>query len=193
MKQFLFILFLLAIQAPFFADAHQIKTDHGITVLLHVDPSDEPFSGTTTRMYLVFTNKDQIDPDQCNCIAYIAPYSKLATIKEEGTRFDFSTQTERIMGSYSIAHVFPKHDVYAVVLEGTPKAGVSFEPFHIVFDLRVARGEELISEVHEPSWHELVLTHRNAIVSYVALLLLVIIGGRQLYVQRHSRMRNPDF
>jgi hypothetical protein len=188
-KQFLFILFLLAFYVPLFADAHQIKTDHGITVLLHVDPSDEPFSGTTTRMYLVFTNKDQIDPDQCDCIAYIAPYSKLDNIKEEGTHFNFSTQTERVMGSYSISHVFPRHDVYAVVLEGSPKEGASFEPFRIVYDLRVARGEEVASASApiKSSWQNFIITHRYILAGSLALLLLVIIGGYSLYSHRRHR------
>jgi hypothetical protein len=175
-------------------EAHQIKTDHGITVMLHVDPSDEPFSGTTTRMYLVFTNKDQIDPDQCDCIAYIAPYSKLDNIKEEGTHFDFSTETERVMGSYSISHVFPRHDVYAVVLEGSPKEGATFEPFRIVYDLRVARGEEIAfaSAPIKSPWQDFLSTYRYILAGSLVLILLVTIRGLKLYRGRRHKVRKHN-
>ncbi len=179
MKRFFFLILLGMLCGVVSVEAHQIKSDHSATVLLHVDPSDEPYSGTTTRMYLVFTNKkDNIKPEDCNCIAYVAPYSQIANIEEEGTKYDFS-ESERILGSYSIAHVFPKHDVYAVVLEGMPKEGASFEPFRIEYTLRVARGEEIQSEVIVLPKEFDDRTLRTSVL--ILLVLIAILVGKRFY------------
>ncbi len=174
------ILFLLAVFVSVPADAHQIKTDHGITVLLHVDPSDEPYSGTTTRMYLAFSSKTiDFKPEECDCTIYVASYDKLDKIKEEGARIDVASM-ERVYGSASFSYIFPRHDVYAVVLEGTPKEGVNFEPFRIVYDLRVARGEEFVAEnIKLPT--KSVMDHPYVRIGSVMLLILVVLGIYRRY------------
>ncbi len=183
MKQFLPILFLLVFYVPFHAEAHQIKTDHGITVLLHVDPSDEPLSGTTTRMYLAFSSKTVVfKPGDCNCFIYVAPYEKLDTIKEEGVRIDVASM-EKILSSSSFTYTFPRHDIYAVVLEGSPKENATFEPFRIVYDLRVARGEEIVTEKRKTSVQSVVI-HPYVHIGSVLLLALAVLGGLYRYFTR---------
>ncbi len=134
---------LLFIGAP--AEAHQIKNDGSMSVMLHSDPNDDPYAGLPATLYFTFTDKDkQFVLEDCDCRVYIAPYSNLPAIEEKGFFRDLNSKDiARVYGSYSFEYVFPRKDVYAVVVEGEPKEGAHFDPFEIVFDLRIAKGENL--------------------------------------------------
>lgn len=166
------------------AEAHQVKTDNGVTVLFHVDPSDEPYSGTTTRMYLAFSSKTgQFDADACDCIISIVPYDLLPDISSKGTRIDVTTHPEKMMGGYSFSYIFPRHDVYAVMLEGAPREGASFTPFRIVYDLRVARGEEISVELSPAVGLVPELSRSRILLTGAAILfgLVAILVGKRFY------------
>jgi hypothetical protein len=185
-------IFLCALTFISEVSAHQIKSDGSISILQHSDPNDNPLAGTTTTLYLNFTDtENKFSASECACVVYIAPYAELDSITETGDVFNFARGD--LMHSYNenylFEYIFPKRDIYAIVVEGTPLEGASFTPFRIVFDLRVADiapgTEELVATL--PSQEEVrELGYLNIILTTGVLFLILIFG---ILVQKRFRIK----
>ncbi len=124
-------------------EAHQTKISGSVSVLQHADPNDDPIIGTSSVLYLHFSDTQaKFKGEECNCVVYVAPYDQLNSIEATGSQFVFGSEEVRHLygENYAFPYVFPRKGIYAIVVVGTPKDGQSFEPFRIVFDLRVDRG-----------------------------------------------------
>jgi hypothetical protein len=143
-----FLLPLIVLLLPLFhVFAHQIKSDAGVTVMLHVEPDDAPIGGTTTPMNFTFTKvPDGFSIDTCDCALSIVSYKHLSDIESLGTVFPITPSNIVYGTTYRVEHNFPKRDVYALVLEGKPRNDNTFEPFSITYDLRV---ETMIKKVSQ--------------------------------------------
>ncbi len=144
-KRVLSVFVIVVLFSASSVEAHQIKSDGSMSVLLHSDPNDDPYAGSPAILYFTFTDKNKLfSMEECNCKVMLAPYDDLDQINEKGILTEFNSDTiGRVHGSYSLDYVFPRRDVYAIVVEGEPREGASFEPFRIDFALRIANGEDL--------------------------------------------------
>jgi hypothetical protein len=111
----------------------------GVGAVLHVDPDDDPYAGTTTPIVYYLKTKDrEIEPSQCYCTLEIIHDGKqiayLHSIKDHNK--DAAHNTNK---GVSFAFSFPKKGIYKLVLRGDPKGTNEFEPFYLEYTLRVVR------------------------------------------------------
>ncbi|MBV9159436.1 MAG: hypothetical protein JO019_02440 [Candidatus Kaiserbacteria bacterium] len=134
---------------PLAASAHVLKTSGTMGIVLHLDPEDEPQAGVVTPIYLAFKDTaGRFKFSECDCRMYIAPYAQKDSI-------DTSKASDAFLHTHGgdelnadATFVFPKPDVYALEVVGTPKDGSSFTPFTVLYDVRVATyGSNAISPV----------------------------------------------
>ncbi len=128
---FLFPIFLLGfIIAMPVAQAHVLKTDGTISVVLHVDPNDDPVPGENANLY--FSIKDttgKFTLKECNCTVVISESGKVV----------FSSPVTNTGGSASLVYSFPKRDVYTIQLTGFPLNTNQFDPFTVSYIFRVEK------------------------------------------------------
>lgn len=142
MKKFIFTLFLVI--ACSFADkpamAHELKTDRAISVLLHINPDDDPAANQPSELLFLITDaSEKFNPDDCNC--------KASVLDNDQTVFSSSLFTSK--SSYgsifapAIPYTFPHKGVYTVQLTGTPKTPNGFQSFSFSYIIRIERDEPL--------------------------------------------------
>jgi hypothetical protein len=114
------------------AQAHELKTDGDIGVMLHANPDDEPYAGIpTSLLFYVSDASGKFTPAACNCQVTVSdPAGK--------TIFAGPLQvTDGDVGTVTLA--FPTQAVYAIRLDGTPQAAGAFQPFLVSYEERVDR------------------------------------------------------
>lgn len=128
------IIFSIIYFFPLSVYAHFPRTDKSMTVTLHVDPNDDPIPGQQATLYFLFsdaTKKFQLR--NCTCAV---------SISEQGKQIYQQMPIEKrythpsIWGT-SIPYIFPKRDVYHIMLTGTPVHPNDFQPFTLSWDFRV--------------------------------------------------------
>lgn len=131
---FIFLLVFAFILHPQSAYAHFPATDGDMTVTLHVDPDDDPIPGQKAIINFLFddsTNRFQIEQCQCSL-----------TIAEQGftlysnTHLASKDATNSIWNA-SLPYIFPKRDVYEIILSGKPKGKIDFQSFTVHWFFRV--------------------------------------------------------
>lgn len=135
------LLFLTTlIAAP--AIAHEIETAQNVGATFHLEPNDTPSAGKPQLAWFALTQKGgKIIPlEQCNCkLAVRAEPQKEGSprLLEPPLK---TISKERYQGIPSAEIVFPKAGVYQLELSGTPKAGATFKPFELSYEVTVAPG-----------------------------------------------------
>lgn len=122
--------------------AHKVQVAEDVGGTLHVEPNDNPQAGKSALAWVALTRKggQTIPLEQCNCqlAVYVEPHSEgslpilkppLKPISAEGYK-----------GVPGAEIVFPKAGAYELELSGTPKAGASFKPFQLSYQVTVAAG-----------------------------------------------------
>jgi hypothetical protein len=126
--------------SPVFAHKVQISGDVGGT--LHIEPNDNPQAGKAVLTWVALTRKGgQVIPlQQCNCqlAVYAEPRTQGSKPLLQPPLKAMSSEGYRNIPGAEI--VFPKPGSYQVELKGTPKAGASFKPFQLNFNVTVAAG-----------------------------------------------------
>lgn len=139
-RQLGWLVFLVLLGTP--ALAHNVEVSKDVAATFHLEPNHNPKAGEPAQVWFALTRKGgQLIPlTQCNCklAVYSQPYSIGAPPLLEPSLKAISV--ERYQGIPGTKIVFPKAGVYELKLSGTPKAGVSFKPFQLDFDVTVAAG-----------------------------------------------------
>ena len=111
------------------ASAHVLKFDGDIAAILHINPDDDPISGTPTQYILYFDDDTgKFTLPKCNC---------RIDIQENGQVI--STQPLTITNDLESidTFTFPKPDVYNLIVSGQPKVANTFQTFTLTYLVRV--------------------------------------------------------
>ncbi len=114
------------------AFAHFPATDKKMTVILHVDPDDQPVASQPAKVNFIYQDQlGKFNNQKCDCRVTIYEHGKqlfsgLAT----------ADKSSNVYGG-SLPYTFKKPDVYAIGLSGTPKESGDFEPFKVSWNIRV--------------------------------------------------------
>lgn len=114
------------------AFAHFPATDKAMTVILHVDPDDQPVANQPAKLNFIYEDQlGKFNNQKCDC---------RVTIYEQGQQLfsglATSSSSNTIYGN-SLPYIFKKPDVYAISLSGTPTAAGAFVPFKVSWNIRV--------------------------------------------------------
>lgn len=125
------------------ATAHELKTDGTISVLLHINPDDDPAANQPSELLFLITDASQkFNPDNCNCQATVL----------DNDQAIFSSSLFTSKSSYgsifapAIPYTFLHKGIYTVQLTGTPKNPNEFQSFSFSYIIRIERDEPLNSK-----------------------------------------------
>lgn len=124
------------------AFAHKVKTSGDVGGTLHIEPSENPRAGQPAQAWIALTRKGgQIIPlAQCNCRLAVYSEPRTASSKPIMNPALKPVSAERYQGIPGAEIVFPKPGAYELQLSGTPKAGASFRPFQLTYNVTVGAG-----------------------------------------------------
>ncbi len=119
------------------ASAHVLKVDGNISAVLHINPDDNPISGTPTA-YALYFNDDtgRFSLSECNCTVTVKNGSQ--TVAAHSLR-----DTSRLQSNNTFT--FPKPGAYILTIQGKPKKSDAFQPFEIIYLERVASRQNSIT------------------------------------------------
>ncbi len=127
------LLIIITIAFPGVAFAHVLKTDGSIGAIMHIDPDDAPIAQQSAYFFFEFKDKtDKFQPADCTCT-----FTILEGGKEIFTQFLFESNPSSTLTNASVTFTFPRKDVYQVKVTGTPLVSGDFQPFTLVYDVRV--------------------------------------------------------
>ncbi len=185
------ILLLLSLAFTFFlplsASAHVLAQSGSIEVMMHMNPDDQPVSGTATAFLFNFDDaQKKFDLADCNCQAEIIDGDTplfLTTLTTNSGDHDLFT------GIFS--YTFSKRGLYTVKLRGEPKDGAAFSPFTTSFDIRVEGAGMPMSEHHTDHMDH--MTHDTtgwwlAIVLAVGIVTYVLTRFISIRVERKKKV-----
>lgn len=147
---FSFLLCFLAPATPVFA--HFLKTDGSIGAVLHIDPDDDPIAGSQSGFFFEFKDKaNKFSPDKCDCTFLI-----IEDGKQIFSQPLFANNASPSLTSASVFYTFPERNVYQIKVVGKPQTPGAFQPFTLVYDVRVARtfdnSAQGSTNISLPSW-----------------------------------------
>ncbi len=133
-KIFLCFLFLLSCTAQS-VQAHVLKSDGSIGAVLHVSPEDDPIARQLTSFFFELKDKNgQFQPGNCDCKGDILQNGKIIYSAPL-----FQNNSSPSLDNASFSFTFPEKDIYQVQVSGKPTTTGTFQPFNLVWDVRVAR------------------------------------------------------
>ena len=115
---------------------HVVLADGTIGVTMHVDPDDAPVSGKPSHFSLWFKDTTgRLDPARCQGTFTVALNDQAILSQPLFAQID--------TGLISVHDVtFPRSGVYTVRINGAPRGLMTFQPFLLVFSVRVTGGED---------------------------------------------------
>jgi hypothetical protein len=156
---------------PDIVEAHILQTDTSIGAVLHVDPEDDPIVGQPASFFFEFKDKtNKFTPDACTCTVSIVEQGK-----EMYTQSLFQNSTAPNLTTASFSFTFPQKDVYQLKVNGMPTNPGTFQPFTLVYDLRVSREETAVSALANDTLTGWILNHIIHIVVISVLVALTVI------------------
>lgn len=160
------------------ATAHKIQTAADVGATLHVEPNDSPRAGEPAQVWFALTRKGgQVVPlQQCNC--ELAVYSEPRPNPPLLKPLLSAISVEQYQGIPGAAIAFPRAGAYELELSGTPKAGASFQPFALNFNVTVTGAAPASPQTaQEPSQSALEDTpERGGAIPAVFIIPAVIVG-----------------
>ncbi len=116
------------------ASAHVLKSDGNIGAILHINPDDNPKSGTPTTYALAFTDtSDHFTLKNCNCTVAIQADGQTLATQDLVSKYPLDSEN---------TYTFPKANVYTLKVTGQPKKGDVFQPFILTYTVRVEAGNK---------------------------------------------------
>ena len=148
MRKFACVVILMAgvfcIFAPSSASAHVLKTDNQIGAVLHLEPDDDPDSGTPVTYQLVFNDTSgRLDLRDCVCTMTLK--NSTGTVNSETLKADRKLDSRNTV-------TFPEADVYTLIVRGDPRRAGSFQSFRLSYTVRVSDGDVQFQPVPVLLW-----------------------------------------
>jgi hypothetical protein len=133
--------------------AHNVKVSGEVAATFHIEPHHNPKAGKPSQAWFALTERGgKIIPlSQCNCklAVHLNPHQEGdAPLLEPALK---ALSTEQYQGIPSAEITFPKVGVYALEMSGTPKAGATFQPFELSYEVTVATGPTTSAPEGQPS------------------------------------------
>ncbi len=120
--------------------AHVLKSEGTVGAVMHISPQDDPAAREVTTLYLSFKDTaDKMRLRDCDCILELkksGEHIASVALQDDEVAQTVQRSTAQI--------VFPEVGVYELVVSGSPKVSDLFEPFTLVYPLRVARVSDVV-------------------------------------------------
>ena len=135
---------LIALGVPASASAHVLKVDGDIGAVLHINPDDNPTTGSPTDYILSFDDDTgKFSLPECTCSVAII---------ENGTTI---TTKPLVVSGGAVSenrYTFAKPGVYTMRFTGSPKTAGAFQSFTLDYEVRVTGGQANMQPVPVLLW-----------------------------------------
>jgi hypothetical protein len=141
MKKFSFFLLLLCLGFfRFFnqiAYSHELAADKEVGALMHIEPSDDPKVGVSSKVWFDLVKKggQKISLAKCDCV--LSLYKGTARTPLVQPRL-VDSKAEEDKSVLSAQVTFPERGAYRLVLAGKPKGKAIFNPFTLRWTVRAS-------------------------------------------------------
>lgn len=143
--------------------AHELKRYGSISVLIHINPDDDPVAGQPSELLFLTSDKDKkFNAEHCNCQASVSYNNEIL----------FSSPLIKANSSYrgifapAIPYTFPHKGIFTVTLTGEPKTPNDFQPFAISYDIRVEKDASTPKDAGRGIWDYLVAVASLIVIYY---------------------------
>lgn len=120
------------------AQAHELKSDGSISVLLHINPDDDPVAGQPSELLFLISDKNKkFKAEECDCKATVIDNNEMVF---SSSLFKGKTSYRGIFAP-AIPYTFPRKGMYTVKLVGKPKNTDGFQSFSLSYDIRIDKDE----------------------------------------------------
>lgn len=178
-KFFLFSCILLVSFSWNRVEAHVLKAENHIGVVMHIDPDDDPIAGQVSTFYFDFKDpENEFDAGKCDCTFHV-----ISEGKEINTQHIFNVIKDG-SNSSTVQYTFPKKGDYTVKLTGVPVGDAKFESFEISLDWSVRREESPKIPKQDHTVHY-ILIGLGALIA-VAMILYDFFQNRDYYKKKFS-------
>jgi hypothetical protein len=172
LKKYLYLsIALLSLCIYQFTSAHFIQNSGNISVLLHIEPADNPGVNEISKLNFKLTDKDKkLDLRQCDCMIEIIQNSNII-FSENFNNKDIAFNNNTL----SVQYIFPQKGIYTINIEGKPLIENKFNFFNASFDVRVQREKNnsisLFQRIksshffHEGHWLHILLLGLGIVIS----------------------------
>jgi len=127
------LLAVLLLATPGTANAHVLKVDGHIGAVLHINPDDNPTTGSPTDYTVSFDDDTgRFSLSKCTCSVSIIQNGK--TIAATPLTVSNNEVSED-------RYTFATPAVYTMRFTGTPKTPGAFQPFTLDYEVRVTNGQ----------------------------------------------------
>jgi hypothetical protein len=186
----LVLLLVISVNELHAASAHTVKISADVGGTLHIEPNDNPQAGNPTQAWFALTRKGgkAIALKDCNC--QLAVYAEPHTAKEPPLLEPAlkPVTAERYKGTPGAEITFPKPGNYLLALSGKPKAGASFKPFELKFDVTVASSSGNRSQKSQNVNNDVVETQPQSLSLWaIAAFVFATLGIVLAVVQKRRR------
>jgi hypothetical protein len=122
--------------------AHNVRVSGDVAATFHIEPHHNPKTGRPSQAWFALTHRggETISLTRCSCKlkVYLNPHQE-----EDGPLLVpvlKALSTEQYQGIPSAEIIFPKAGAYVLEISGTPKAGATFQPFKLSYEVTVTGG-----------------------------------------------------
>ncbi|HVZ12410.1 MAG TPA: hypothetical protein VG965_05250 [Patescibacteria group bacterium] len=153
--------------------AHEEAKDGNMTVVLHVEPNDNPIAQKLSNLDFEFADKqEKFKPQDCNCRLTIF----LGDNKLLETNLKKTAEIEPSIFGLTTSYIFPAAGSYQIALSASPNKNNSFKNFDVSWTTQVSAQQ--IKPRTEFSYTKTILTYFAfaAVLSlFIFLLILKVI------------------
>lgn len=168
-KFFLFTILIFLL--PSVVQAHQVKSDNNVSVILHIEPGDSPIVGQEAKIFFeVKTPENNFAIEDCSC--HVSIRLAQATIADQEATEQADEGSEHV---FSLPAVFPERGIYRIEITGASRNNL-FSDFAVGYDVRIDRGAAASthsSHGMENTWQYQL--HRFGL--YACIVALTALGG----------------
>jgi hypothetical protein len=183
----LFFCFLLSLLFFLFlsptAHAHFAATDGNITIVLHVDPNDQPIPGQLAHLYFLFNFNDttkKFSLRDCNCIVTVVEQGNQKQIEQQKL-LEKNNPHLTIWGA-NMPIVFPARDVYFITIKGSPIKPNDFKPFYLTWFFRV---DSTASGIVKQETNQGLSDIQQLLIGLAAVIIFLVCFG--LFIKREMQ------
>ena len=164
------------------AQAHFVLSDGSIGAVLHIDPNDDPVAGGVAVFNYEIKDKDnQFNSTECKCVFTITENNN--QIDSQKLFSNTTVPTDTAITSFTL----PSIGVYIVTLTGTPMVSGQFQPFTLVYNLRVSQIVTTGTQTNKPSEKDLIIQHTIHGLLFGAAFVITIV----LVIRDERRKKQP--
>lgn len=175
------VFFLMLLSGAPKISAHELSSDGGMHVTLHVEPDDDPVINKPQKLVFIYSDELQkFDAQNCSCTVTISDSLK-----------QVFTGPVPPAASYfgEIPYTFNKAETYRVRLAGEPKTAGAFTPFNVAYEIGVKAKAGATTAPKNPDGSQKIIIGTAAGLVVIGMFGLLAARSKG---SRHSSTKNKN-